>query len=742
MAIIPEARYTGKIKPASAAYPYGEARNISTPGDGTGTPWEEALVNDIFGFQQSLLDAAGIVPSGDPETAPVSQYRQALNRLHGRTVYDLDGLRALSTAALADGSGARITTTGRVGNFHWNSGDLKAECDADVKQGIHVPPEGKDGSNGAWVRDVGGGYVTFDMFGANRDGTDATESVQAAIDVMSARGGGVIVGLPGSYMIRNVGGVGGINFKSNVDVVGAGWACALEAFDTNDSGFVIGAPRGETDAVVTDFSLSNISVYGPPSLQGDRVGSAITIDWAENAVVDRVFARYGSDACIRVTGYGEGTFTNDVSSPFWNSSRNIRVSRCLAKDGFLNIEVEGGAEDVTLIENRCEDAEFHAIRIPSGYDVKVFGNTVVRSAGRALWIDRSRDVSVTGNWFESDGVCVAVSGFSLTDADDNGERSTGYSIVDNTLVSKVDGIALNDSYAGSADKYPDGMVVSLNRCVGDILIDYSQDFTVSDNRPLGDATANIDAWEGSSSGSVVNNRMSLRFDPSYPNALSQGGNVYIAGNIDPATGKPSRPEIQGGFCGAGSAPPTSGTWRIGDWIENSEYTPTDRNYSVPVGFKCVEAGTPGVWREILELKNEYSTVVRYKEFAGNETRTLLNFSVPNDYAAIRLKVSCMVSRAPNGDVGGSYIAEEDFVIARNLDSACVIDTVTANSIGQATASAGGSVSASDPNLAIVVTSGGPTDPQDLEVQADFTGFVNLVATIEVSSTDTLSTYGL
>jgi hypothetical protein len=55
---------------------------VSVPGDGTGTPWEEDIVNDLFGWQQQLLDAAGITPSGNPDKKSVSQYYDAM-RLTG-----------------------------------------------------------------------------------------------------------------------------------------------------------------------------------------------------------------------------------------------------------------------------------------------------------------------------------------------------------------------------------------------------------------------------------------------------------------------------------------------------------------------------------------------------------------------------------------------------------------------------------------------------------------------------------
>lgn len=77
MAINPESQYPGKITPSDSNYPYGSARNVTVPGDGTGTPWEAALLNDIFGFQQALLNAAGIVPSGTPDNIVTSQYIQA-----------------------------------------------------------------------------------------------------------------------------------------------------------------------------------------------------------------------------------------------------------------------------------------------------------------------------------------------------------------------------------------------------------------------------------------------------------------------------------------------------------------------------------------------------------------------------------------------------------------------------------------------------------------------------------------
>ena len=84
MAINPALLYPGKITAPSVSYPYGKAQNVTTPGDGTGTPWEQALVNDLFGFQQKILSGASIVPSGTADNAQTSQYFDALETLFAR----------------------------------------------------------------------------------------------------------------------------------------------------------------------------------------------------------------------------------------------------------------------------------------------------------------------------------------------------------------------------------------------------------------------------------------------------------------------------------------------------------------------------------------------------------------------------------------------------------------------------------------------------------------------------------
>lgn len=115
MAISISEQYPGKTAGNTTDYPFGEARNVTAPGDGTGTPWEQAIVNDDQGFKQALLAAAGVAPSGTPDTALASQYLQALQTLFTGKI---------SATLSANGSASipvMVGTTPRVLIFKWGT---------------------------------------------------------------------------------------------------------------------------------------------------------------------------------------------------------------------------------------------------------------------------------------------------------------------------------------------------------------------------------------------------------------------------------------------------------------------------------------------------------------------------------------------------------------------------------------------------------------------------------------------
>jgi len=90
MAIDPSARYGGQLDLSDPAFPHGKPRNVSTPGDGTGTPFEAGWLSDLFGWQQDLLDAAGLTPSDVPDQVGSSQYNAGIRAIVAER-FDADG---------------------------------------------------------------------------------------------------------------------------------------------------------------------------------------------------------------------------------------------------------------------------------------------------------------------------------------------------------------------------------------------------------------------------------------------------------------------------------------------------------------------------------------------------------------------------------------------------------------------------------------------------------------------------
>lgn len=129
MAVNPATKWPLQTTPPNpGVYPYGSAQDITVPGDNTGTPWEKDLLDDMWGFYQQLLDAAGITPSGNPDQVGTSDYYDALRLVSGPV--GTIGMMALNVTAASlglrmlplDGSGvlianyAELDTVVYVGN--------------------------------------------------------------------------------------------------------------------------------------------------------------------------------------------------------------------------------------------------------------------------------------------------------------------------------------------------------------------------------------------------------------------------------------------------------------------------------------------------------------------------------------------------------------------------------------------------------------------------------------------------
>lgn len=191
MAINPETSFPGKITASSAEYPFGKARNITTPGDGTGTPWDEKILNDIFGFQQALLSGAGLVPTGGPDEVGASQYLDALRKIGVSTFDTTVIMTGLLKSELFPNQRViikdyRDVGDGGGGEFFFDSISTETANGGTV----FITDEG---GTGRWKRIINGSVVDIRMFGAAGDynlgtktGTDDTAAIQAAHDYIES----------------------------------------------------------------------------------------------------------------------------------------------------------------------------------------------------------------------------------------------------------------------------------------------------------------------------------------------------------------------------------------------------------------------------------------------------------------------------------------------------------------------------------------------------------------------------
>lgn len=195
--------YNGQVAAPDANYPFGSARDDVAPGDLTGTPRISQEINDIMGFQQAILDEAGIVPSGAPDTVVDSQYLKAINFTKGKVVADYTALKALNIGKLLTGTKVFVTDKNRGGAFVWDTTDHTTDVTNDPLAGVTVAPNSDaSGASGAYVRLVFNRKLDIAWFGAVLDGTtDDQPAWQAAVNLaVNFSFGGVEFGHGVSYV--------------------------------------------------------------------------------------------------------------------------------------------------------------------------------------------------------------------------------------------------------------------------------------------------------------------------------------------------------------------------------------------------------------------------------------------------------------------------------------------------------------------------------------------------------------
>ena len=98
------ALYPGRVL-VNANYPRGAPQNSTVPGAFDKTPLDEGWGQDMWGFLDIILQAAGVTPDGAPDNVLASQRYDALIKLSREDWQFFDGAHVYSRGALARASG-------------------------------------------------------------------------------------------------------------------------------------------------------------------------------------------------------------------------------------------------------------------------------------------------------------------------------------------------------------------------------------------------------------------------------------------------------------------------------------------------------------------------------------------------------------------------------------------------------------------------------------------------------------
>lgn len=424
----------------------------------------------------------------------------------------------------------------------------------------------------------------------------ATDSVSAAT---GAQIGATFIkkcsedGLPGVLPLYRLNTDKPIPLKSNILIIGQGQA----------SGFIGSSWVGATfeilscvkdDGPYENISLQDFYVEGADK-STTRSGSNIRLTNIINANLSKIKSVDGSDACIRVDGYGTGAFIDDPENVFWNNSFDIVLEDCITVNGFLGIELEGGAQRVSMRNPYVLNPTSHGIRLASAYDVDILGGSVVGFGSTGIYLDRHFNIFIGGgiklnSTKASSDAGITIAGFDRTSVSMISENVT---ISDVTFLGETY-VPITDNYTGSTNKYTTGLFVSgvkdltTNGVGGKIFAthDYSRDIFYRGNYSK---NKEFRAFSNLASGMVVDNFFNIGFSSTYPNLLQNGGGkLYMDRNIDPNTSRPELLGYQSQILGSATSVPTSGTFDAGSIIFKNYTTVSAGDY---IGWVCTSRGT-------------------------------------------------------------------------------------------------------------------------------------------------------
>jgi hypothetical protein len=304
MAINPVNAYPGRVTGADANYPYGSGLNDSVPGDNTGTPFDKQFGDDIWGFFQALLTDASIVPSGNPDTALVSQYLQAIYKLIDTIPVYIDNDDAI-TSGRPIGSRYR-TPEGQLNTVVANV-DARAAALLDPNDNLLASYQqrvmtgataGDPGTAGVVPAPAAGDQLKYFSGGGTYENLPAAAAAPEYIliqgSVPDVAGQNDLGYIQSSTLVSTAGGTNNC-WESVNDTSSATWANIFARVTNISPSFQF-----------TEITLKNTDTGGSGSDE-DWTKTTIVIDWVNEVVIGSVLAVFGGDNALMWQGKVKAT---------------------------------------------------------------------------------------------------------------------------------------------------------------------------------------------------------------------------------------------------------------------------------------------------------------------------------------------------------------------------------------------------------------------------------------------------
>ena len=277
-------------------------------------------------------------------------------------------------------------------------------------------------------------YVSVKDFGAVGDGvTDDTAAIQAAIDAVSAAGGGILTFEPKTYIVRNTSGLGCLIAKSNVSLIGAGASTVIK----------LGAAAGACALLYSASAVSNIDIEG---IVFDGNSAVITTQDTYGVRLENV-TRLNVDNCVfqnlRLDGLLLGLTT---------LAKQVTIENSI----FQNIGVVGvGANGIRVYHSRglLVNANYFYDFIISPIDtnptsggdletnIVVTNNYIKNAAG---WLAGYSSISLLADRVLCQGNTVVGGGnIVVHDYAGSGQTTSDYRVIGNSLTNTASGITVN-----------------------------------------------------------------------------------------------------------------------------------------------------------------------------------------------------------------------------------------------------------------------------------------------------------